>query len=63
MDPPTIEKMGMSVKFMIDVFIKEVRSILEMAVPLWNGGLNQIQVASIERVQKTALFIIFDKTT
>ena len=46
---------------MIDVFIKEIRSILEQAVPLWNGGLTKVQISTIERVQKTALFVILDK--
>ena len=56
-----MKKMGMSASFMIDVFTKEIRSILEMAVPVWNSGLTQVQVSAIERVQKTALYVIFDK--
>ena len=53
--------MGMSTSFLIDVYIKEVRSTLEQAVPVWNSGLTKEQQTAIERVQKTALFIILDK--
>ena len=56
-----MKKLGMSDSFMIDVFTKEIRSILEMAVPVWNSGLTQVQVTAIERVQKTALYVMFDK--
>ena len=40
---------------------KEVRSILEFAVPLWHSGLTLKQSHSIERIQKTALAIILDE--
>ena len=30
-------------------------------MPVWNSGLTCEQVSTIERVQKTALFIILDK--
>ena len=56
-----LKKMRMTKSFMIDVFIKEVRSVLEGAVQIWNGALTQKQIAAIERVQKTALHIILDK--
>ena len=56
-----LKKMNMSTSFLVDVYIKEVRSTLEQAVPVWNAGLTKDQVTTIERVQKTALFIILDK--
>merc|ERR1711954_351445 len=34
-------KMGFSHQFILDVYIKEMRSILEYNVPLWNGNLTQ----------------------
>ena len=43
----------------IDTYTKEVRSLLEMAVPVWHSGLTKKQSRDIERVQKTALYIIF----
>ena len=48
----------MSPSFMLDVYIKEIRSVLEQAVPVWNGALTVNEVTTIERVQKTALYII-----
>ena len=41
-----------------DVYCKEVRSLLEMAVPVWHGGLTKSESKQIENVQKTAFKII-----
>ena len=41
-----------------DVYVKEIRSLLELAVPAWHSGLTQKQSADIERVQKVALKVI-----
>ena len=41
-----------------DVFIKQVRSVLELAVPVWNGALNQTDKKDLERVQNPALHIM-----
>lgn len=43
-----------------DVYTKEVRSLLELAVPVWHSGLTKQQSAQIERIQKTAFRIILD---
>ena len=43
---------------MLDVYQKQVRSVLEMAVPVWQPGLTQLEVKQIERVQRTAFYII-----
>ena len=43
---------------LFDVYIKEVRSILELAVPVWHSGLTNKQTADIESVQKVALKMI-----
>ena len=43
---------------MLDVYTKQVRSILELAVPVWSPGLTQLEVKQLERVQKTAFHII-----
>ena len=42
----------------LDTYTKEIRSILELAVPVWHSGLTAKQTRDIERVQKTALMII-----
>ena len=41
-----------------DVYLKEVRSVLELAVPAWHSGLTLKQSSDIERVQRVALYII-----
>ena len=42
----------------LDVYVKEVRSVLELAVPAWHSGLTIKQSADIERVQRVAVYII-----
>ena len=41
-----------------DVYVKEIRSLLELAVPAWHSGLTQKQSLDIERVQKVAVRVI-----
>ena len=41
-----------------DVYIKQVRSILEFGVPVWNCSLTKAEITDIERVQKTFLHIV-----
>ena len=50
--------LNLTIPQMLDVYCKEVRSILEMCVPVWHSGLTKKQSASIERVQKVAFRII-----
>ena len=42
----------------LDVYKKEIRSVLELAVPAWHSGLTLRQAADIERVQRVAVYII-----
>ena len=46
---------------MFDVYIKEIRSILEFAVPVWHSGLTRKQSIAIERIQKLALKIVLQE--
>ena len=41
-----------------DVYIKEIRTLVELAVPAWHSGLTKKQSADIERIQKVAVYII-----
>ena len=41
-----------------DVYVKEIRSLLELAVPAWHSGLTKKQSADIERIQKVAVRVI-----
>ena len=40
--------------------MKQVRSIIELAVPAWHGDISQADATDIEIVQKCALHIILD---
>ena len=50
--------LGASTEEMMDVYNKQVRCILELAVAVWEPGLSQCEDKQIERVQKTAFCII-----
>ena len=53
-----LKSLGASESEMLDVYSRQVRSILELAVPVWNAGLTKIEINQIERVQRTAFHII-----
>ena len=40
---------------LFDVYTKEVRSLLELAVPVWHPGLNKKQSKDIESIQKNGI--------
>ena len=42
----------------LDVYEKEIRSVLELAVPAWHSGLTAKQSDDIERVPRVAVRII-----
>ena len=46
---------------LIDIYVKQVRSILEYGVPVWNSGLTLEEVADFERVQKSFLHITLEQ--
>ena len=47
----------------LDVYEKEIRSVLELVVPAWHSGLTLRQSSDIERVQRIALNIILSDIT
>ena len=53
-----LKNMGASQCDLVDMFNKQIRSILELAVPVWQGSLTLEEKADIERVQKSAVHII-----
>ena len=53
-----LKKLGANYEELLDVYIKQVRSVLELAVPVWHPGLTSGEHCDIERVQKAALYII-----
>ena len=43
---------------MLEVYLQQIRSVAEMACPVWNSGLTQQEIRSLERVQRTAVAVI-----
>ena len=56
-----LKKFGLPTSELVDTYTKKVRSILEMAVPVWHPALTKGDSYQIERVQKAALRIILGK--
>ena len=46
-----LKHLGASECDLMDVYCKQIRSILEFAVPVWNSALNGEQILQIERIQ------------
>ena len=53
-----MKKLGVGNNELIDVYNKQCRSVMELAVPAWAPGLTGKEVKQLERVQKSALAII-----
>ena len=53
-----LKGLGASLNELKDVYTKQVRSVLELAVPVWQPALTIQEVKQIERVQKCAMAII-----
>ena len=53
-----LKGLGAGVDELKDIYIKQVRSLLELAVPAWHGAISQADKMDIERVQKAAFHII-----
>ena len=60
-----LKVLGADVTEMLDVFYKQIRCVLELAVAVWEPGLTQALSKQLERVQKCAFYIIMgnDYTT
>ena len=51
-----LKALGADKEDLIEIYITQVRSVLELAVPAWQGNISQAD--NIERVQKSALHIM-----
>ena len=47
-----MKALNLDALLILDVYVKEIRSVLELAVPAWHSGLTLKQSADIERVQR-----------
>ena len=53
-----LKNLGAKQTDLIDVYIKQIRSVLELAVPVWHGRINLTEQLDIERIQKSVGHII-----
>ena len=56
-----MRRLHFDTQHLVDVYIKEVRLLLELAVPVWHSGLTKLQSAQIEGVQKSAFHVILNE--
>ena len=56
-----LKNLHMDNNTLIDIYNKEIRSILEFACPVWNGALSKEDSGKIEKIQKAFLRIIMQK--
>ena len=53
-----LKNLGAQEDDMVDLYTKQVRRVLELAVPAWHGAITQAERIAIERIQKSACHII-----
>ena len=53
-----LKTLGADTADLVDVYVKQIRCVLELAVPAWQGAITQAEELELERVQKCALYII-----
>ena len=53
-----LKTLGADTADLVDVYVKQIRCVLELAVPAWQGAITQAEKLELERVQKCALYII-----
>ena len=54
-----LKGLGASQSIMKDLYVKQVRPMVEYAVPVWGTSITSKEAQDIERVQKCALSLIF----
>ena len=57
-----LRSLGARSNSLLDVYVKQVRSILEFGAPVWQGGITVEERQDIERIQKCALNIILGRS-
>ena len=56
-----LKKLGAESRSLVEVYLKQIRCILEFGAPAWQGALTLNDKTDIERVQRCALHIILGK--
>jgi hypothetical protein len=57
-----LKQIGAKQEELLDVYVKQIRSVLEYAAVVWHSGLTTLNSANIERVQKACLAIIMGQS-
>ena len=57
-----LKGLGASEVELMDVYMKQVRSVLKLAVPVWQPALKKEEARQIEHVQRCALYIILGES-
>ena len=53
-----LKNIGAKTEDLVDVYIKQIRSVLEFAAPVWQSSLTKTEKTDIERVQKSFCRIV-----
>ena len=53
-----LKSLGATAAELLDIYDKQVRAVLELAVPVWQPALTKYESRQIERVQRSAFYII-----
>ena len=56
-----LKRLGTKTNDLLDIYFKQIRSILELAVPVWHPSLTSHDRNRIERVHKSALGIMLGR--
>ena len=62
MDPGEARRPGCPQDELLEVYQKQVRSVIELAVPVWQPSITKQERNQIERVQKCASYIILGES-
>jgi hypothetical protein len=57
-----LKNLGANSIDLVEVYTKQIRCVLELAAPAWQGSLSQVEKQDLERVQKSACHIILGES-
>ena len=57
-----LKTLGADRESLCEIYTKQVRSVLELAVPVWNGSITKNESYLLERVQRCAFHIILGQS-
>ena len=57
-----LKNLGASQSDLVDIYLKQIRCVLELAVPAWSGSINLADQIDLERIQKSTAHIILGRS-